>query len=130
MAAIQGFNGLITVNGFNMKFQSWTGTMNIDRFNTSGFEDMGWRSGVAANASMTFSGVAILDDSGTVIPATNATFPHASYLAAVLLTMDTGKTFGFNATISAIAIDRAEEGSLTAVRIDGESTGAVALTWG
>ena len=133
-APLTGTGGNCVIGDFKCMFQSWRATLQIAELNTTGFEDAGWIDGKAINARMVGDAVGVIGSAALTTPVPTdliaATFGAASALAAVVLTMGTGKTFSFTALVSAVEIERAEEGQNNSVyRVRFSSVGAVADVW-
>jgi len=132
MATIQGTDGGITLPaGFNAKLQSWRGALTGAVFNTTGFGDKGWVTGEIINGQIIGDAIGVITDD-TPVPAAvmAATFGAASMKGEVVLTAKTGMTWTFDALITAVALERAEEGAASSVyRFSFVSTGPAVQAW-
>lgn len=129
---IQGTDGGSTFPaGYNAKFQSWRATIEGRVYNTTGFGDKGWITGEIINARIIGDAIGVITVD-TPVPAAvmAATLGVASMKGEIVLTAKTGFTWTFDALITAVALDRAEEGPASSVyRISYESTGPVVQAW-
>jgi len=134
---IAGTGGGFTAPGFAVgtaiKFLSFRGALEGREFNTTGFGDGGWVTGAVITGRVTGEALGILDSVTPPVPAAvmNATFGVATMaVTSMVLTFATGKNWTFNALITSVEIERAEEGAASSVyRIRFVSNGPVAQTW-
>lgn len=137
MATIQGTGGGFTAPAFapsaDVKFQSWTATLQANKLNTKGFGDGGWSTGKIINARVVGTAIGIIPSTALPVPAAamTATFGTAAMqVTNLVLTFATGKTWMLmKANITMVALERAEEGAGNSVyRISFASVGAVVQT--
>jgi len=128
---VVGTGGGFTAAGFAAKFQSFRATLNANELITTGFGDKGWTTGEIIGGRVTGDAIGVISTTAPNPSLAAATaFPVDAFTAAVLLTFATGKTWAFNALITAVELGRAEEGASTSTyRISFASTGPVTQTW-
>ena len=112
MANISGTGGSFTaISGFSANFSGWAATINVTNVETTGFADNGNR--VFDPTAQVVTGAAVgTAITGGSIPAgvTGATPAFGSYKGTVLLTLLSGSTMGFSASVTAISLNRPNDG--------------------
>jgi len=129
-----GFDAGNFADELQCKFLSWRATLEGREFNTTGFGDLGWVTGQIINGRVSGDAVGVLTAENEPVPdavADGGDFGFAEmFVEDVQLTVATGKTWTFDANISAVEIERAEEGPASSVyRIRFASVGAVVQAW-
>jgi hypothetical protein len=130
---LQGTGGAASINNITAKFIGWTAQVIGEQFPTTGFGDEGWQTGEIITGQMTGTAIGHIA-SGATEPVDDGFFASTcgvdTLKGAVELTVDTGKTYNFDATISTVELGRSETGAgSSTVRVDFASTGPVTEAW-
>ena len=131
MATIQGTGGAVLIDDVSAKFTSWTASMNGELFDVTGFGDQGWQTNEIITGQVTGSAIGVIEDTAPLAAGAFAeTFGADTMTGTVLLTVETGKTWSFEASITAVELGRAEHGAGSSTfRVDFSSSGVVSQTW-
>jgi hypothetical protein len=123
---ISGISGNFTITGHNFRVAAWSGSINHEMNDVTGFAQAPWREQIGGLKSLTGVASGFLESNGT------NTTPGLTNLASVgsafTATAMTGCTFSGNATVSAINIGTAVNG-VASCSIVFASTGEVTETW-
>lgn len=132
MATIQGTGGNAAFpTGFNMKFNGWSATTNIETVDTTGFEDNGYRVRKPVILSMDGSATGTAEGgSSTPMPAAllAATADPDQAEGTITLTGETGNTYSFPAVITSVSHNRPHDGKYD-ITFSFESAGRITQTW-
>jgi len=133
-STLTGTGGNFSATGFAAIVQSWRGTLQASELNTTGFGDAGWIDGTLINARFIGDAVGIISSAAAPIATgfnADSVFIGSAMEVAITLTIASGKTISFTGNVTAVELERAEEGQNNSVcRFRFASTGPVTQTWG
>ena len=123
---LHGTAGGFSAAGYIAKFTSWTATFNQEVFDTTGFGDLGYKTGEVITGQWTGSAIGVIACVGPPMPVTvPAAAAFGGAAVSVVLTGSGAQSYTFNALITAVELGRAETGAGSSTyRIDFQSTGA------